>query len=165
MRCERMQELLLTDYIDGELDEKLRRDVDEHVHLCASCRELKRAILERSDQTRKAAVVEEPPAYVWERLKAKILAEPVARRGVLSGAADSIKEAFSVLARIPRPALAFAASALVIMAFLVARPSADAGVNAYLAEQMDFMTRLDTAEGNGNGFFDTDLRTSAENII
>jgi hypothetical protein len=73
---------------------------------------------------------------------------------------------FSPLLKIPKPAIAFAATAAIIIAVIMARPATNKyGAYEYLNEQMDFMTSLDLAEANGNGAFDTDINTGVENIL
>ena len=40
MNCKKIRELILTDYIDGEADEKTKMSVNAHVAECAECKEL-----------------------------------------------------------------------------------------------------------------------------
>jgi predicted anti-sigma-YlaC factor YlaD len=135
MRCERIQELILTDYMDKELDEKLVREVDRHILSCAACREFKRLAVRKAEQPFKAAQPQEAPSYIWERVKQEIFAEPE-RRSIIHF----------------RPAIVFAAAAVVIIAIFIARPIVQTrAANAYIAEQIDFMMRVDIAEANGNG--------------
>jgi anti-sigma factor RsiW len=154
MRCERIQELILTDYMDKELDEKLVREVDGHILSCAACREFKRVAEQKAVQPFKAvpstAASAQAPSYIWERVKREVAREGTGRTGIL-------ENIFRYLGKIPRPAVAFAAAAVLIIAVLVARPIAQTrAANDYIAEQMEFMVRLDMAETNGNGNFFTD---------
>lgn len=158
MRCERIQELLLTDYIDKTLNEKLSHQVDEHIRTCLKCGEFKSAVINKATGPFRLVRAEEAPSYIWERVKQKIAAESAERSGVFAGTSDIIRNIFRSLGRIPRPAVAFAAAAAVIIAVLVARPIVQThAVNVYLAEQMDFMMKLDIAETNGNGNFFNDM--------
>jgi len=151
MRCERIQELILTDYMDKELGEKLTREIDGHIRSCAACREFKRVAEKKTVQPFKAVQSVEAPSYIWERVKQKIAAESAGRSGALAGAADIIRNIFWSLGRIPRPAVAFAAAAVLIIAGLVARPIVQTrAANEYMAEQIDFIMQLDIAETNGN---------------
>jgi len=159
MKCERIQELLLTDHMDGELRGALRREVDEHVRSCASCGEFARAAL-ISASPLKAAGKEEAPSYIWHRVKERIVPGREARAGVMRDIAEFIGRSRAPLAMIPRPAIAFAAAAMVIIAVLAARPIVrDRAADAYLNDQMSFMISLDAEESNGSGngnFFDMD---------
>jgi anti-sigma factor RsiW len=148
MRCEKIQELILTDYMDRELAEKGVREVDAHILSCAACREFKRLADRKAAQPFKAAPSVQAPSYIWERVKQEITVE---HPGMLAGAADIIRNIFWSLGRIPKPAVAFAAAAVVIIAILVARPIAQTrAANEYMAEQIDFMLRVDVVEANGN---------------
>ncbi len=135
MRCERIQELILTDYMDRELDEKLVREVDAHILSCSACREFKRLAVQKAAEPFKAVQGAQAPSYIWERVKQEIFAEPE-RRSVIHF----------------RPVIAFAAAAVVIIAIFIARPIAQTrAANAYIAEQIDFMMKVDIVEANGNG--------------
>jgi anti-sigma factor RsiW len=145
MRCECVQELILTDYMDRALNEKLTREVDAHILSCAVCREFKRVAEEKASQPFKTVRSAEVPSYIWERVKSQIIAEA-------AGRTDILKNIFWSLGRITKPAVVFAAAAAVIIAVLIARPIAQTrAVNEYMAEQVDFMMQLDIVETNGNG--------------
>jgi len=158
MKCERIQELLLTDHMDGELSDALRRQVNEHVRSCAACGEFARAAARISASPLKAAGKEEPPSYIWHRVKERIASHEGSRAGIMQDIAEFIRRVLAPLMRIPRPAIVFAAAAMVIIAIFVARPILrDRAADAYLNEQMSFMAGLGTEESNGsdNGnFFD-----------
>jgi predicted anti-sigma-YlaC factor YlaD len=137
MRCERIQELILTDYIDKALNEKIVREIDAHILSCAACREFKRVAEEKVVQPFKAVQSAQVPSYIWERVKQSIYAQPEPKRH------------YRILFR---PALAFAAVAAMIIAILVARPIAQTrAANEYMAEQIDFMMQVDIVEVNGDG--------------
>ncbi len=161
MKCERIQELLLTDHMDGELGGALRREVDEHLRSCLACGEFARAAVQVSARPLKAAGKEEAPSYIWHRVKERIASQEGSRTGVMQDMAEFIRGVRAPCARIPRPAIAFAAAAMVILAVLVARPIIrDRAADAYLNDQMSFMAGLGTEEYNGsdNGnFFDMDV--------
>lgn len=160
MRCERIQELILTDHMDGELSEKMAREIDEHVRICAKCRDFKRIAAGAAAEPFKLTRTTEAPSYIWERVKQKIAAEGAESSGILAGMADIIRNIFWSLGKILKPAVVFAAAAAIIIAILIARPIAQTrAANDYIAEQMDFIMKLDVAETNGNGnfFYDTDV--------
>ena len=39
MKCKKIQEIILTDYLDGQLDEKQRSSLGRHLAECKSCKE------------------------------------------------------------------------------------------------------------------------------
>ena len=166
MRCERIQELLLTDYTDTEASEALRGEVAEHLASCASCRAFARTVSEKAVMPFKTVRPEEPPSYIWQRIRESVVSVPAKRSpSFLPEAAEIIKNVFAGMIRIPKPALAFAAAAMVILAVLVTRPlMQERALNEYLDDQMTFLAMLETDESNGY-YFDTDTRTWTERVM
>ncbi|GIV15523.1 MAG: hypothetical protein KatS3mg022_0958 [Armatimonadota bacterium] len=74
MQCTHIKQKL-ADYSVGLLDERERAAVEAHLAQCASCAADLRA-LERVDRVLKAVEPEEPPAYLWQSIRARIEAEP-----------------------------------------------------------------------------------------
>ena len=71
MTCRRIQELLVTDYIDGQADAAARKAVDGHLEACPSCREFREAVQKTEDVLRrplKAGL----SADVWASVRARI---------------------------------------------------------------------------------------------
>lgn len=166
MDCRRIRELVLTDLADGELNENMRREVAEHIGSCASCEEFRRTVSEKALGVFRMAHRQEPPAYLWSRIREKVVSGASRRQGALDRFIEAIGSIFSALGRLPKPALVFAATGVVIIALVMARPLIrDHAANIYLAEQAEFMARLDTAESNGNNFFDIEVRTGTENFL
>ena len=77
MKCEKICDLLKSDYLDQELTAELRREIDEHLVQCPGCRSLK----EELDSWRVALRglgQREVPAVVWQNIQDKILKEHAA---------------------------------------------------------------------------------------
>jgi len=169
MRCERVQDLLLTDYTDGRLDEALRREVAGHIKSCGACRDFECVVREKAVAPLKHAEKIEPPAYLWERIRREVSAErrpAIDVYGALGSVAGTLRRGLEALTRIPKPALAFAMVAMLIIAVALARqPIERRSLNNYLNEQIDFMAGLDSDEANGAGVFDTSTGSGAEDLI
>ena len=45
MNCEKIQELLMADYIDGEANIKLRAKIEKHLAACDNCSKMKEALI------------------------------------------------------------------------------------------------------------------------
>lgn len=166
MRCERVQELILTDYIDGELDENIRSQVREHILACPECHSLELAVSENAVYPFASSARVEPPAYILERVKERIASEEAGRVGVLEDARRMIARAFSSVMNIPKPVVVLAATTMVIIAIMIARPLTDRPVvSDYLSEQASFIANLDADEANGSTIFDTDIKTGAEKFL
>jgi predicted anti-sigma-YlaC factor YlaD len=165
MNCERIQDLILSDYTDGQLDEINRRRITEHIRNCDACRAFEQVVREKAVQPLRSAPMAEPPAYLWEGVKRKIAAEarPVE---ILAGAAAALRRGLETLLSIPKPAIAFAVVTMLIIAVLIAKPIADrAAVNDYIKEQVDFMALLDTEDVNGSTALDMNVSTGVESLI
>ena len=72
MKCDKIRELLLTDYLDGEADAGVCRLIDAHLTECAFCREYaemaKSAVHEAFETSERLEV----PPQVWENVRARI---------------------------------------------------------------------------------------------
>ena len=64
MRCDKVKELLMTDYIDKELDGAAEKLVRQHLESCAACRAFEAAVQKSAIKPLKAAAQKSPPAYV-----------------------------------------------------------------------------------------------------
>lgn len=85
MKCNEIQDLILTDYIDKEADKQLSAEITQHLKHCQACREFL--------QIAEAAVIkpfeslnrEQPGEEVWQNIKSQIdLDEDAAEEGLLS---------------------------------------------------------------------------------
>lgn len=65
----------LADYALGLLSERERKTIETHLAECASCAFELRA-LERVDKLLGSVAPEEPPAHLWQNIRARIEAEP-----------------------------------------------------------------------------------------
>jgi len=162
MECKKVKELLMTDYADGELSEKLHREIIAHLGACPECRRFEIRIKESAVNPIRKADREYPPSYLFGKIKDKIYTEREAAS--VSGAAglrSGLSRFFSML----RPALAVSAVAVAVFGLVVLmRPTrtGNGSVNLYLTEQAEFIAGLGsetTASLKG------DLGTSIEEFL
>lgn len=73
--CQKIKDLILTDYIDGQLPQDQKKEVSAHLTFCVSCQKF-------ADETAKTliipfseAVPEKVPSHLWENIKSKIQEE------------------------------------------------------------------------------------------
>jgi anti-sigma factor RsiW len=133
MRCEEVRELLLSDYIDGELDAAAAALVKEHVGACASCAALEARVRGQAVAPFRAAREAAPPKRVWKAVERRITG-PAARGGVFAGLGGALR-GFFALPQL-RPAIAAAAVAL-IAAFLIGyqRYDSERSIAMYIEEE------------------------------
>ncbi|MBF0486183.1 MAG: zf-HC2 domain-containing protein [Candidatus Omnitrophica bacterium] len=72
--CENLRELILTDYLDGEADDKARAAVDAHLLQCADCRSLLKEAQEGFVMPLETVAREAVPAEIWISLQDRISA-------------------------------------------------------------------------------------------
>jgi len=154
MNCDKVKELLSTDYIDNEVDKELRLKIKAHLKGCKKCREfeeaLKLTVVQPFDNAKRVEV----PEGVWENVKERI-GEGATRESVIGNLADLIK--------LRKPAFAMAtAMALMLMAFLIVKTpfNGQKTVNTYLEEQADFLIYLGGENGDLSG--DAEFGTGVE---
>lgn len=74
MQCAEVQ-AKLAEYSVGLLDEQKRKAIEAHLAECTSCAYELRA-LERVDKLLGSVTPEEPPAHLWQNIRARIEAQP-----------------------------------------------------------------------------------------
>ena len=146
MDCEKIRELLLTDYLDKEADITQGTRVQKHLESCTACKRFEQELRRAAVEPFKNAATPEAPESVWLAIKEKI-AEREGRRVTVLDVIRQKLEAFFL----PRPALAFASAMVIvlIMSGVIAKYKADKDqVKDYFAQQLAFYAMLDNGEGN-----------------
>lgn len=165
MNCQKARDLILTDQIDGELNRARQDELDKHMLSCPACREFEMSARKNLSGIFANTKNAEPPVYLWEGIKDRI-AHDSARKGLASGLLTRLRDVASAIFRIPKPVMAFAATAIIIIAILVSIPAIRSrDLDNYLNEQADFMVTLGVGETNGDSVFDTNIRTGVENLL
>lgn len=85
MNCEKFKEILITDYIDGELSREQLKTADEHLSACPDCRQFKEDLMKNAVNPFKAIENAAPPAYVWQNIRTAIAENSSAKNHILSG--------------------------------------------------------------------------------
>lgn len=85
MNCQKIREVILTDYIDNELEEKTQTKIKNHLANCPACRNVEKAL--------KAMIVEplrnsesfNPPAVLWSKIRNKLAQKELEDRDESAG--------------------------------------------------------------------------------
>lgn len=112
MNCERIQELILTDYLDGVLELKVRKELEGHLVNCPQCREFAAAARKVCVEQFEGIVKAEPPQHVWMRIEDTIQQEHPASNALLLFWRKFLDD-FSF---VPRPVWALASVLLLFVA-------------------------------------------------
>ena len=76
MTCHEMQNMMLTDILDGEATADVKRSVEQHLAGCPACREFL-SVARKLEADLKPLPAVQPPAYLWDKIREKVEAEPV----------------------------------------------------------------------------------------
>lgn len=146
MKCERIREKLLTEYIDGRASETVKLDVERHLNKCGACLEYYRVLREKVVSPLQKAEPMEAPKEVWDGVRDRIIQRELDKRKV---------PAFFGLRK---PAMALA-SVLVLIALVFGgarymQYEERKALNDYLEGEASFLLALGegTDVDNGNGF-------------
>lgn len=148
MDCIKCKDLILTDYIDGQMQPKAKAALEAHIAQCADCAALAKEAGQLLSVPFAQAQRQEVPPYLWHRIKTSV------ERQAYAPAAPTVWERLRGAMALPRlaPALAtFVLVALVgtvsIKQYNVQQAKAE-GQGQYLAY---VLASSDTAESdNGN---------------
>jgi len=113
MKCHEWQGLILTDYLDDQMNKEQIVQLEEHLTACRECREFaidaRKAVIEPFEYAQKA----EPSEQVWQNIKEVIGAEREPE--VFVSLWDRLKE----IIFIPKPAMALTTVIIALLAATV----------------------------------------------
>jgi anti-sigma factor RsiW len=141
MECKKVQDRLITEYVDQELDPKSFAEVEGHLKACRACREFSEAVFRTVVAPLKNAKPLEPDGVVWQRIQEKIRAE----EKLSTGWFEKLAELLAPFLRPPQ--LAFRAAFIMMVGvgivFLMSWPAyySDPAF-AYIEEQATFLSEL-----------------------
>jgi anti-sigma factor RsiW len=145
MECKKVQDRLITEYLDNELDAGECSGIEGHLSGCASCREFLEAIQKSAVAPFKEAGALQPDSVVWRRIEREIEAERARSENWFVKLADLLVP----LLKMPQPVfrVAFVTVLILVVVVLAQWPSGPVHpAYAYVEEQMTFMDEL----GAGN---------------
>jgi predicted anti-sigma-YlaC factor YlaD len=161
MQCERVRELLLTDYLDHQADADIKAQVEAHLHACADCRRFEAEVGQGAVAPFTDVSQPEVPQTIWLNISKRIAERE--RPGV--SIFDYLREKLALVLA-PRPVFAFASTMVVFLIIfgLIAKHTMDHNqVRAYFVQQADFFSMLDN--GNGSNSQNGELGSAVENYL
>ena len=154
MNCKKVQEFILTDYIDGEMDERGHAAVEAHLAGCLGCAEFYNAAQKVGNGLFVGASRAEAPEYLWRRVREAILAEDRAKKTHSEVVLERLKSIFYI----PKPVLAIIT---VVVLLLVAGAATKITINHQAAVNADMFDYLSETVGynaaNDNSGFGTSI--------
>ncbi len=113
MKCEQIQELILTDYIDGRMAPQAKGELEKHLMTCHECLEFARVAKAMAVEPFEKGTREKTPESVWMNIKEELLSQ---EEQPAPGWLDRLREVFHSQFAFPRPVAAFAGMCFVVMA-------------------------------------------------
>ena len=144
MNCKKSRELILTDYLDDQMDEEGKARIEEHLARCQSCKKFLLTAKKTADGLFSDAKRASPPGYIWRRVKETILATQ--RKKAFS--AESVFERLRAFLYIRRPALAVATIIILVLAVGTMAGIRVSGREALIQDQAEYLDYLAGASGD-----------------
>ncbi|MCK4532277.1 zf-HC2 domain-containing protein [bacterium] len=152
MNCEEIKQLLMTDYIDGEINKELKEEVEKHLDLCDDCRQLKQNLQGISGDLFKKIEQTKVSDLVWARIENSVSKEKKQSKGILAGLMNYLQPDFFIRKPVFSTTLILAGVFLAII-FTKGSFNNRKTANSYLKEQVEVFVYLDA---DGTEFLETE---------
>lgn len=141
MECKKVQDRLITEYVDKELGSEETGEIERHLTACPDCREFLGAVQRSSVVPFKEAGTLEPESVVWQRIQMKIEEEQAPSQDGFWRLVDIFVSRFPIPVSVMRAA--FVTALILVVVVLTKWPSSYTDpAYGYLSEQMTFMNGL-----------------------
>lgn len=157
MTCSQIQDILITDYLDGEIKGEARALVDEHLARCPACREFSAEVIRDVSRPFQALEQKTPPEEIWMNIQSKMETPALGVCGTVSRFRELIGQRWVW----PKPVWALTAVCLLMVAFALSRPGSTPGPRTAAenpAEPMELMLAAlgdESADDDEDTEFDT----------
>jgi len=151
MNCKNIQKLIITDYIDNELDAKSQQNIEQHLSVCKACREFAETVRDTVKQPFEHEQYIQPPRSLWHAISERIVPEQVYEESLLTNIQHNLVH--RLFTRRMTLAMVTALFALVITVGIFQRSAnRKAMLEAYFTEQAAHYSYLQNANGDYNGY-------------
>jgi anti-sigma factor RsiW len=115
MNCKKIQEYIITDYIDGQMGDKQKSLIDQHLAHCHACKRYLSSIKNVAVNPFVNASKDVPDQLLWVQIKQNI--EEEQQQQLETSLKPNFWERIRLAVHIPRPA--FALATIVTMIFMI----------------------------------------------
>lgn len=120
MKCDQIQEVLLTDYLDQELNGTRLKEVEAHLAACSACREFLNAVKASIEfPLQKSSRIELSKDVIWQNIKSQIQPEYSQRPSFL----DHLLNGFRGWTTLARTLSVFTAMVIIVAAVVFIKPN------------------------------------------
>ncbi len=146
MSCKKIQELLMTDYLDGELDQMLCNRIRQHIDSCTHCQQFEQEVQKIKAPFKKTRYIK-PPVRLWQCIREKIMSEQMLPQGSLFECLVERLREFLFIRR--QPVFATIALTIIIFALIFIRMPAQKQIetDAWKVVAEDIGLRIDEENG------------------
>ena len=162
MKCEYVKELILTDYLDGQLGKEQKAQIEKHLTICRDCKEYvlltRTAVVEPFDNLER----HKPPEAAWNKIR-----EQIEEELPLQESTNSLADLFlriKTLLYIPKPAFVVTSILVLLLVGITViklQPEDQKIVKVNPESQIECITYLmsvfDQETMNGNDDFGTSI--------
>ncbi|MCM8787466.1 MAG: zf-HC2 domain-containing protein [Candidatus Omnitrophica bacterium] len=152
MKCKKVKRLLLTDYIDNEIDEKIKEVVDKHLIACRNCFNFKND-LEKKLSVLKTTKQITAPDFLWYNFKEKLEATKETKQKLF----PLINLEFKKLINRAIPITVGISILLLSLFFTSNTVKRRQLLYKYIGEQIDFLTTITSGEEIEYNNFNSDI--------
>ncbi len=166
MKCEDVKELILTDYLDGQLEKEQKSQIEKHLTICTDCSDYEHltrtAVVEPFNNTER----HNPPEAAWHNIREQIEKEKLPLQEQTNSFADFVRMIKSFL-YIPKPALVATTIAVLLFVITVIKfqPENQKIVKVSPEKQIECITYLISVFDQETVNGDDDLETSIEDLF
>ncbi|MDD3089320.1 MAG: zf-HC2 domain-containing protein [Candidatus Omnitrophica bacterium] len=72
MKCDKVRDIIITDYMDGRLTGAAALNIENHLAECRECREYHKTMLKKTSELFEGLEPMDPPQEVWEAISGKL---------------------------------------------------------------------------------------------
>ncbi len=172
MNCEEIKDIIVTDYLDGEVNEEMSRCIESHINKCSNCYQFENMLKLKAVDPFKSMKVSAPADSVWINIKDNIKQGQRVKVKNEGSILDVLLHNARTLFNIKRPVFAvlmlmvvITVGTLFVKTKLNNETESDSFIREYLNEHVEFLTELDLYGDDYmemNNFY---FHTSIENYL
>lgn len=164
MKCNKAQALII-DYIDGELNTALDKDITKHLDTCSSCKKMEQSLRKVIIAPLENAEKLKAPERIWYHVRDRILNEK--KRSLLPNLVAEWSKYFRIKAPVLVPITVIIVAVLFVATLFFGRTFTTQNMlNTYMTDQVQFISQL--AENDEESYFgigEVNLDTAIEKYL
>lgn len=162
MDCKKVQALIMTDFIDGEINKQLLEELRVHLNDCSQCRQFEQILREEAVEPFKQARRLKPPESLWFSIREIIGSEQ--KKGIFAALKERMAIRDSLRIKVMATATLMAVIFTTIFFSQLVRHKQNISAD-YSAQEITFISYLDTDLVSSDDNINTDFGTTIEEFF